>query len=271
MTEFKSTYESEGDIPEEAKHLFKEGDDGTWSLIPAGEIKTVGDTAKLQEALRKERSDHTAAKKSLKEYQAIGDVEDLHTRLAKLEELEAGDNGSDEEKIKAAVDARMKSQTAAHTRELEKLRNERDEFAESVKNFEARDMRRKIHDSIRTAATKAKVLDSAIDDAQLLGERVFEITEGGAIVTRDGVGVTPGLTPDAWLTEMQNTRKHWWPESKGAGAKGSGTGAGGGKNPFTRANWNLTEQGNLYRDNPEKAKRLAEAAGTTVGGAMPAE
>lgn len=33
------------------------------------------------------------------------------------------------------------------------------------------------------------------------------------------------------------------------------------KNPWTKEHWNLTEQGRIYREDPEKAKRLAAEAG----------
>ena len=44
-----------------------------------------------------------------------------------------------------------------------------------------------------------------------------------------------------------------------------------GNNPFTAANWNLTEQMRVHRSDPELAKRLANKAGVTVGAARPAK
>lgn len=42
-----------------------------------------------------------------------------------------------------------------------------------------------------------------------------------------------------------------------------GTGSAG-KNPFSKESWNMTEQGKLYRSNPEEAKAMAAAAGVTI-------
>lgn len=54
---------------------------------------------------------------------------------------------------------------------------------------------------------------------------------------------------------------------KAAGHQGynpqGGTGAAA-KNPFAKDTWNMTEQGNLYRSNPEEAKAMAAAAGVTI-------
>lgn len=54
---------------------------------------------------------------------------------------------------------------------------------------------------------------------------------------------------------------------KTAGPQGykpqGGTGAAE-KNPFAKDTWNMTEQGKLYRSNPEEAKAMAAAAGVTI-------
>lgn len=44
-------------------------------------------------------------------------------------------------------------------------------------------------------------------------------------------------------------------------AGGSGS---AGSNPFAKETFNLTEQGKLFRENPEQARALAAAAGTTI-------
>lgn len=59
-----------------------------------------------------------------------------------------------------------------------------------------------------------------------------------------------------------------WAASAGGEGKGVGSGAnpaGGGtsgeKNPWLKEHWNLTEQGRITRDSPEKARQLRAAAG----------
>jgi hypothetical protein len=105
----------------------------------------------------------------------------------------------------------------------------------------------------------------------LLSDRVFEVEEGtNRVVTKDNVGVTPGIDPSVWFTDIQKTRPHWWGPSQGGGAGGNRGGAGDTSvNPFSHANWNLTEQGRLVQADRAKADQLAKAAGTTVGGPRP--
>ena len=44
----------------------------------------------------------------------------------------------------------------------------------------------------------------------------------------------------------------------------SGGNGGTGKNPFEKESFNLTEQGKLFRENPEQARSLAAAAGIEI-------
>tara|TARA_R110000796_G_scaffold117736_1_gene230774 strand:- start:16279 stop:17148 length:870 start_codon:yes stop_codon:yes gene_type:complete len=51
-------------------------------------------------------------------------------------------------------------------------------------------------------------------------------------------------------------------EQFGESAFVDGAGGGGGKNPWSKDSFNLTEQGRLMRENPARAKQLKAAAGT---------
>lgn len=56
---------------------------------------------------------------------------------------------------------------------------------------------------------------------------------------------------------------------EGGGAEGSGGRAALGKNPFSHEGWNVTEQGRLVIADPQRAQKLAAAAGTSLGGMRP--
>lgn len=265
----ETEYANLEDIPAEFRHLFKQ-QGGKWVLLSAGEVKTSEDVNRLQESLRKERNDHKETKKKLEVF-GEEDPEEILAKLDRFEELEAAAGGKlDEEKINEMVEKRLKSKTAPLERELEKTRKEKAEFESAVHEYEQKEKVRKIHDAVSKAAKTENMRDTAIEDALILGERLFDLDENGNVVTKDGVGVTPGVDPTVWLTEVKNTRPHWWPESAGAGAKGSTSGKGGfANNPFTAEGWNMTEQGRIFAENPERARQLAAAAGTSVGGSRP--
>lgn len=252
----------------EALHAFYVERDGKFHLQVTG-LPAQGDVTRLTEALRKERADHAALKERVK---LLGDVriEDAVEQLARIPELEATQGQVDEEKVNALVEARIKGRLGPVERERDNLRTQVGEKDEVIKGFEAKERTRTIHDKVREDAVKAKLLPEAIEDALLLADRVMEVDETGRVVTKDNVGVTPGIEPSVWLTDMQKSRPHWWGPSGGGGAGGQrGPNGDTGTNPFTHENWNLTLQGQLVNSDRAKAEQMAKAAGTTIGGERP--
>lgn len=264
----KVSYATEDEIPTAYRDLFTE-QSGKFILTGVQGIKTQADVDRLQDSLRKEREDHKKTKSLLSGFEGL-DADEIRAKLDRFAELEAAAGGKlDEAKINEMVEARLNSRTAPLQREITKLKETLGERETVVAELTTREKTRKIHDHIRQAASKAKLRDSAIEDALLIGERVMDIDESGNVVTREGVGATPGINAEVWLTEQQNIRPHWWPDSVSPGAKGGG-GALSGKNPFSAEHWNMTEQGRLVTENRTKAEQMAASAGTTIGGPRPA-
>jgi len=261
---FEELYSDVNDIPAVVKHLYKETEEG-WSLIPAGELKTVNDVNRLQESLRKERADHKRVKSQLSSFGEL-DPSEIFAKLDRFDELEAAAGGNiDENKINEMVESRIKSKTAPLERQLGQLTSERDELFSKVGDFEKKEKTRVIQDHIRKAAVNAKIINTAMDDALIIGQNIFDIDELGNVVTKEGVGATPGVEPSVWFTEIKQTRPHWWPASQGAGASGSAGGAGGAGNPWAKDTFNLTEQGKILMQDQangtNRAEQLKKAAG----------
>jgi len=266
----KAIVDSLDDIPADIHSEYVERN-GKFELQVEG-MKTEADVARVQTALTKERTDHSALKTRVS---MLGDrkIEDVIPLLDKIPELEAAAAGKlDEPAIERIVEGRLNTKLAPVLRERDQLKAQLGEAQGTIQGFQTKDRTRTIHDQVRSAAVKAKLLPEAIDDALALADRTFEIEEGtDRVVTKDKIGVTPGLEPAAWLTDLSATKPHWWGPTQGGGALGNregGTGSVG--NPFTAENWNLTKQGEIYTANPAKATQLAQAAGTTVGGKKPA-
>lgn len=233
-------------------------------------IKTFTDFNRLNEALRKERTDH----KTIRErYAPLGElkVEDILSVFDKLPELEAAAAGGkvDDAKIESIVEGRLKSKLSPIERELAAAREENTLLKGTVGQYEQKEIQRTIGDSVRQASSKMKVVDTAIEDVTLLAERIFTIDESGKVVAKDNVGCTPGISPEVWLNEMQQKRPHWWGPSAGGGAGGSRGGSNFASNPWSAEGWNMTQQGQVYSENPAKAEQMARSAGTTIGGPRP--
>lgn len=272
-TPLNAQYATQDEIPEAFRDLYEERG-GQFHITKINGIKTDADVTRVTRSLTSEKEAHNTLKTSWKNFFGERKPEEVQAILDRVPELEQAAAGKlDDEKINGIVETRVRSKLAPVERDNQTLKAGIAERDQKIAQFEQRETIRTIHDAVRADATKLKVVDSAVDDVLMLAERVFEVNENGETVTKDGMnGVTPGLSPQVWLTEMQSKRAHWWPASKGGGAGGSqGLPTGFANNPFSHAHWNMTEQGRLHNVDPAKARQMAEVAGTTVGGPRPAK
>ena len=268
MDKLELVYDNAEDVPEGFGELYTETD-GKFALTEINGMKTTADVDRLQESLHKERKLHKEVKTKL---HGFGDLEAdaVRTSLNELEELKLQVDGSDD-KFEERVAARMISVTAPLERKLATIATERDTAIGEVGVFQKKEKNRNISDEIRAAGSKLKMVPAAIDDAITLGRNVMDVDEEGRIAVRADSGFDEGADPTSWIEGLRESKPHWWPASEGSGARGGNSGSGVGSNPFTSSNWNMTEQGKLHKENPERAARMAKMAGTTVGGMKPPE
>jgi hypothetical protein len=230
------------------------------------------DVVRLTTSLSKERDAHKQTKTKFAPLAALGDIAELQAKLDRIPELEAAAEGKlDETKLGAIVESRLKSKLAPVERERDLLKTQVVELGATITGFQTEKKQRSIADHIRGAIGKTTGFQpAAVEDAIVFGERMLEVDDDGRVVTKDGVGVTPGVDATVWLTEMQTKKPHWWGPSAGGGARGAGAGnGGGGANPFTAEGWNMTAQGTMIRENRARAEQMAKSAGTTIGGPKP--
>lgn len=261
------------DVAEELRSFYKEvkvGDKVQFELQVDG-MKTQGDIDRVTTALNKERTDHAATKTELKtattKLQAFGelDPDDVASRLEKLTTLEAaGANPKAEEitrLVEAGVQARLKTETTKLNRTIVTLTEERDQYKKSSEDLNGQIIGRQVDDAIRTAATAAKVIPEAVADVLLMARGEFKLLDG-KVVTEDG------RDPQQWVEDSKKVRPWLWPVAQGAGANGGGNQQSG-DNPWSHDGWNLTKQGEVLKSDSAKANRLAQEAGTKVGGPRP--
>lgn len=243
-----------------------------WELQVDG-MKSPGDVQRVQAALDKEKKDHKTAKDELAQAKAkltaFGDVDPdaLAEQQQELETLRAAAAGNvDQQKIAQqitdGVASKMKGIEAKHKRELEArdatiatLTGERD-------GIQTRFNTKVIEDGLRAEAIKLGVVPAMVDDFVRLGASAFKL-EDDKPTTEDAMDIA------SWIGEQKKSRPYFWPAAQGANGRGGDGKGGTGKNPFSNEHWNLTEQGQIVRENAAEANRLAEAAGTKVGGGRP--
>ncbi len=251
----KAVYETETEIPETLKEFYAQKGD-KWELQAEG-MKTEEDVRRVQEVVRK----LTDEKKQLKEkVSAFGDLDPktVRTSLDELEVLKArveAGTGPDEaklEEIKKKLENQIKNPLI---RELEEVKTRAQTFEQKASALEQYLNRSKIESAIRQAAVADKMRPEAVEDALRYMDE-FTIDEKGEVQVKDGDNV--GISPIEWLGRMKSSRQHWWPESQGAGSKGSGVAGWHGPNPFTTDN--VTEQMRLYRTDRKMYDLLEKAA-----------
>lgn len=261
------------DIPEAFRELYTE-QDGVFVLTGIGGVKTQDDIDRVMGGLKKEREEHKETKAKLSVW---GDMDhtEITQKLDRFTELEVMARGNKDEfdaKLEELTEARVKTRLSPVERENTTLKTRVAELEQSNALLQGEKTKRVVSDDVRAACVKSKVVNEAMDDVLMLSHQVFEVGEDGkTVLTKENpYGVTPGLTSDLFLSEMQTKRPHWWPKSTGGGSTGSGSAFGGGNNPWSRDHWNLTEQGKYLKENgKEKAEQMAKLAGTTLGGPKP--
>lgn len=258
------------DVDEKYRDLYTEKN-GKFELTGVEGMRTEADVTRLTTALNKERTDHKATKQK---FEVFGDrkAEDILSELDTIPALRAAAEGKfDEKKVDELVEKRIGAKTGPLERQIKNLTTQVAERDASIAVFQTEKTTRSVHDAVREAVGKAQGFQPpALDDALMFAERHLHVNEDGKIVTRDNVGVTPGVDAVVWLSEMQQRKPHWWGDTKGGGAQGNRGGNGAtGNNPFAHDTWNVTEQGRIVRENATRAEQLAKSAGTTVGGLRP--
>jgi hypothetical protein len=152
--------------------------------------------------------------------------------------------------------------TASETIEdLKKNNADNAKLQQKVKDYEVETARLKTEaDNTRKEyALKDKLKEAGVTDADYIiykqgGLDKFTFDKDGKVIGLDDV-----------LKPMRESSPHLF---KNAGGAGGYDPAGGGKppvnNPFAKETYNLTEQGRLFKQNPEQARQMAAAAGVKL-------
>lgn len=267
-------YDSRDDIPTDITiaDLFEEKD-GKFILSGIDGMKTTDDIARLQEALRKEKSDHSGVRdkyRPISEWLGDRTTDEVQAQLDELDELRArvaaGQGGEvDQEKIDELARKIAGREYQPKIRDLEKRAKKADELEAQVAELQTTITNGAIRDALSKAAAEAKIVGTAAPDVVAIGLSQFEVADDGSVVHKEN-----GLDPAGWLTDQKEHRPHWWPNSTGGGAGGGKGGGVDGKNPWSKNGWSLTAQAAFINEHGDaRADQMAAAAGTTVGGRRP--
>lgn len=164
---------------------------------------------------------------------------------------------------KADYNAKVKEvKTANETIETLKKDNKDNEALQTeITNYKTKvtTLEKQNQDIQRSYAVKEKLTALGALDAEYL---IFK--QGGVDkFTFDADGRPVGVE-DVVKTFKASSPQLFKVENPGGGYHPAGGGGGPVVNPFAKETFNLTEQGKLFRENPEQARAMAKAAGVEI-------
>ncbi len=259
----KAVLESSTDIPEGLTDFYEERD-GKFHLSVEG----MTEKAKLDEfrnsniELKKQVEQIT---KSLDSFAGIdpAQAKDALQKMSGFEDKELMDKGQFDELFKkkeleltGKIDALQ-----SHATEQENIASK---YKEELETF-------RVTSAIQTAVSEAGTpQSSAIADILARAKSAWSIDDKGNLFCVDETGKarysengTQYMSPKEWAIELVKSAPHLFASSSGSGANGSGRSTKT-DNPWASSNFNLTKQGEILKENPELAERLATEAGVTL-------
>ncbi len=214
MPPLTRSVESLDTVPEGFRSLYVANDGGSGFVLDSAQIEGVEDTSALKAALNAERANGKTAK-AIRKALGLSDTDDLDVE-AIAAAVKANKGGS-------ADKSKSGSQDDATARLLAKREQEiRDELAPKLSEVEAKDKQIRaltVGVAQRTAAAKAKVFASAIDDAVLLSDRYFDVDKTGKVIVLDEDGDPTSMTPEKFFeTAFKKLKPHLY---EGTGSSGT--------------------------------------------------
>lgn len=281
MAQLQPVIAEKAKIPAGLESFYVEKD-GKFVLDIEGGIKTQVDFDNYAEALKKRFTDAATdfgkqQNAGLSRDDVAKIVEDGLAKFAKTSNGSGDDdgggkgkgNGQDAETAQRLHD--LERNVATLTETNTKLQGERDDAVNTSRNST-------IRNALAAAATKAGATPDGVQNLVTLVEPNFELAQDGTILTKlDAKGVTPGTSPENFFANAARDAQFrmFWGKSVGAGADGGDGGSGGGggdltkENPWSKAGWNMTTQGKMYKDDQANAEILMKAAGSKLGDIAP--
>lgn len=253
----KYIYDTETEIPEDLRGHFTETE-GKWILNCEG----AAPAAKVDEF----RKNNIELKKQLEAFNGIDPKK--HAELVKKEADFEMSKADTKEKVDELVSKRMAKMTEEHEAAVKTLTEEREKLNKQLTTLQ-------VDQAVITTATEIGLRKSASEDIIARASRTWRLEDGKPVAyNEDGEKIFGRLgepiSMKEWAEGLAKNAPHLFEENSGSDSSGGGGGGGGGggaggENPWSEKAWNLTKQGEMLRADPNKAKRLAAAAGKTIG------
>jgi len=247
--------------------------DGKFVLDLDGAFSAV-DRDALMGSLRKERENHGATTSKLKLFgettpETLAELRTGHEQLVLEHDALKAEGGDQDAKCEGVVEGRLKARLGPVERERDRLQGEVDTLTATNMGLVATATSGAIETNVMSAFSTKELGTNpdALPDVKLWAAQSFEVVEG-KVVSKDSVGLTPGLSPAEIFKDFRTdgVRRHWFGSTVSANADGSQNKLDAAGNPFifkkdSRKVTNMTECGAMIRLDRARAVRLCKSAG----------
>jgi hypothetical protein len=257
----KPKVKSKDEVAAEMQPLYVERE-GEWVLdVEGGMI----DRAKHDEfrtaniALRKQIEENEKRFEGI-DPDAVRKLAEEKRQLEEAQQLKQGE-------FEKVLENRLKGFKAEHAKDVAA-------FTAEINLLNGRLTAIQIDQGVTTVATKKGLRSTAIPDITARARNVFRLEKGvptafeadGKTVRVGKDGITP-MNLEEWVDLQVGEAPHLFESNAGGGAAGDASGGGAAtratrsvRNPFRKETWNLTEQMQLTKSDPQLAARLKAAA-----------
>lgn len=211
----KASYATKSDVPAGFEGAYTE-QDGKFVLSGGDfEFKTEADVTAMKTAKDRANTELSESKAKLKEFDGLDPK--AHKALQEENDVlraKAKDGGSDEETIKAIVDARV----ARATEELTKTNGDLTSQLDELNGFKLKTEKTGILGELLAK----NVSESARGDAEFILGSVLERQADGTFMSNGNANFEKGLSPEQVVEKALESRPHWKKtNTPGHGAGGS--------------------------------------------------
>jgi hypothetical protein len=257
----KYIYEKQEEVPEALKGEYVEKD-GKWILQVDGAVaKSVHDEFRNNNIrISRERDEHKKIVDALVE---AGLTVDEALRLKGLESDLNEQKLFKKGEIDKIVQERQKDLLSKHEKATTASKKQMDALTRELEIM-------RIDEAAVAEALKHGLEDTAAEDIKSRARAVFKLIDGKPkALGQDGFELTDDsgapLTIDKWVPGLKSNYPHLFKRNTGGGGQPGRPGAAAppgasGKNPWSKDTLNVTEQGRIYKENPQKAEQMRAAA-----------
>lgn len=242
-------------VPEAMRSLYRQREDGKWILQVEGAVPA--------EKLAEFRDNNTKLLKDLEKFKDVDPVK--YAELLKIETDLRNGKVKDGKTVEEIVAERTDAMKKAHEKQV-------GELSKTVETTTTELSRLKISDAAVAVATELGLRPTAREDLVGRVTQLFRLKDGKPVAVNPdgseiyGSGAEP-LSIKEYVGGLVEKAPHLFEASQGSGAHNNGKPPIGGRitvNPWKKETWNVTKQGQLFKENKELARKMAAEAGHKI-------